>query len=398
MSKERIGIMGGTFNPIHSGHIRMALEAQKAAGLDQVLVLPSGVPPHKQGIAPAEDRWRMVCAACAQESALTPCRMELDREGTTYTVDTLSILREKYPRADFFYIIGTDSLMELHTWRRVDDLLKMCTFLVCPRVCKHSPEAQRQQLQDLTARGGRFQMLNMDVITVASTDIRAALQEGGATPLLPVPVREYCAVKGLYGMSPRISDAEQWLAMLFRDLTVKRFAHTLAVADTARHLAQVHHLDVLKAEIAGLLHDCAKCLPLKDMQALAQDKQLTQDESLLESSALLHSVTGAYLAEHQYNVHDPEILSAIACHTTGKPGMTALDMTVYLADKIEPTRQSYPLLDMVRVMARLSLSRAITASMEGTASYVRKGGKPLHPMTMETLAWLKTLPESQGNA
>jgi len=398
MSKERIGIMGGTFNPIHSGHIRMALAARDAAALDQVLVLPSGVPPHKQGIAPAEDRWRMVCAACAQESALTPCRMELDREGTTYTVDTLSILHEKYPRAEFFYIIGTDSLMELHTWRRIDDLLGLCTFLVCPRVCAHSPEAQRQQLAQLIERGGKFQMLDMDVITVASTDIRAALQDGSSTPLLPVPVREYCAVKGLYGMPARISDAEQWMAMLFRDLTVKRFAHTLAVADTARHLAQVHHLDALKAEIAGLLHDCAKCLPQKDMQALARDKQLTEDESLLESSALLHSVTGAYLAQHQYGVSDPEIIQAIAAHTTGRPGMTKLDMAVYLADKIEPTRQSYPLLDMVRVMARLSLERAMTASMEGTANYVRKGGKPLHPMTLDTLRWLKTLPESQSNS
>ena len=97
MAKERIGIMGGTFNPIHTGHIRMALAAKEQAGLDRVLVVPTGNPPHKQHIAPAEDRWKMVCAACAQEEALTPSRIELDREGVIYTVDTLTLLREEYP-------------------------------------------------------------------------------------------------------------------------------------------------------------------------------------------------------------------------------------------------------------------------------------------------------------
>ena len=76
MAKERIGIMGGTFNPIHTGHIRMALSAKEQAGLDRVLVVPTGNPPHKQHIAPAEDRWKMVCAACAQEEALTPTGWE----------------------------------------------------------------------------------------------------------------------------------------------------------------------------------------------------------------------------------------------------------------------------------------------------------------------------------
>ena len=113
MAKERIGIMGGTFDPIHQGHLHIARAALESARLDKVLMLPSGAPPHKQDIAPAEDRWRMVCAACAQEERLIPCRAEIDRPGVIYTVDTLSILREDYPRADFFYIIGADTLMEL---------------------------------------------------------------------------------------------------------------------------------------------------------------------------------------------------------------------------------------------------------------------------------------------
>lgn len=391
MAKERIGIMGGTFNPIHEGHIRMALNAREKTGLDRVLVVPSGNPPHKKHIAPAEDRWRMVCAACAQEDTLTPSRIELDREGVIYTVDTLTMLKDAYPKAEFFYIIGADTLMELHNWRRYEDVLKMCTFLVCPRPWDVTPAALVEQRRQLEALGGRFISLEMEPIDVSSTDLREALSESQPTALLPVPVREYCTVKGLYGMDKRIPSCDAWLDKLFSALSVKRFAHTLAVAHTARHLAMLHHADVQKAEIAALLHDCAKCLPLKEMQRIARGNALTDDASLLESGALLHSVVGAHLAKTEYGVDDPEILEAILCHTTGKPGMTSLDMAVYLADKIEPTRDSYPLLEKVRMMAQLSLPRAMITSMEGTTKYVKKGGKALHPMTLQTLAWLHTL-------
>ncbi|MBQ8653916.1 MAG: nicotinate-nucleotide adenylyltransferase [Clostridia bacterium] len=391
MAKERIGIMGGTFNPIHCGHIRMALTAREKAGLDRVLVVPTGNPPHKKHIAPAEDRWRMVCAACAQEECLTPSRIELDRQGVIYTVDTLTLLHQEHPKAELFYIIGADTLMELHNWRRYEEVLHMCTFLVCPRPWDVTPAALVEQRRTLEALGGRFITLEMEPMDVSSTDIRQALDNDQPTALLPVPVREYCAVRGLYGMDSRIPHAEGWLDRLFADLSVKRFAHTLAVAHTARHLAVLHHADAYRAEVAALLHDCAKCLPLKEMQRIARDNALTGDEDILASGALLHSVTGAHLASSVYGVEDPSVLQAILRHTTGSPGMTALDMIVYLADKIEPTRDSYPLLEKVRMLAQLSLTRAMIASMEGTAGHVKKGGKALHPQTLQTLEWLHTL-------
>ena len=140
MARERIGIMGGTFDPIHQGHIRMAQCALESMQLSRVLMLPSGNPPHKPDITPAEDRYRMVCAACAGLPGLEPCREEIDRSGVIYTVDTLSILQDKYPRAELFYLIGADTLMELHNWRRYETVLTMCTFLVCPRSWTYTPQ------------------------------------------------------------------------------------------------------------------------------------------------------------------------------------------------------------------------------------------------------------------
>lgn len=391
MARERIGIMGGTFDPIHQGHIRMAQCALESIQLSRVLMLPSGNPPHKPDITPAEDRYRMVCAACAGLPGLEPCREEIDRSGVIYTVDTLSILQEKYPRAELFYLIGADTLMELHNWRRYETVLTMCTFLVCPRSWTYTPQQLTEERRRLTARGGRFLFLDMDVIDISSTEARRAIRDGDGLANLPVQVREYAQAAGLYGAPLRIPQGPEWLKMLFADLSVKRFSHTLAVADTARRLALIHGLDAVKAETAGLLHDCAKCLPLKDMQRIARENRLTEDESILASGALLHSVVGAHLARTKYGCTDEEVLGAILSHTTGRPGMSPMAMAVWLADTIEPTRAFYPLLDKVRMLAGLSLEKAMIASLEGTLEHVRKKGDAVHPATLDTLAWLRSL-------
>ncbi len=393
MAKERIGIMGGTFDPIHQGHIRMAQCALDAMHLDRVLMLPSGNPPHKPEVTPAEDRYRMVCAACAMLPGLEPCREEIDRDGVIYTVDTLSILHEKYPKAELFYIIGADTLMELQKWRRYETVLTLCTFLICPRSWNYTPQQLNEERKRLTALGGKFEMLDMDVIDISSTQVRQAIRAGEGTPHLPVQVREYAQVAGLYGAQTRIPEGRKWLAMLFAALTMKRFSHTLAVADTARHLALLHGLDAVRAETAGLLHDCAKCLPLKEMQRIARENQLTGDEVILESGALLHSVVGAFIARTEYGMQDEEVIRAIRSHTTGCPGMSRLDMAVWLADTIEPTRAPYPLLDKVRMLATLSLEKAMIASLESTLQYVKKKGDAVSPSTAQTLNWLQNLPQ-----
>ena len=234
--------------------------------------------------------------------------------------------------------------------------------------------------------------MDMDVLDVSSTEVRTALRNGDSTPNLPVQVRAYAHAAGLYGAETRIPQGAKWLEMLFQDLSIKRFSHTLAVADTARRLALLHKEDPVKAEIAGLLHDCAKCLPLKEMQRIARENRLTEDETILESSALLHSVVGAHLARTRYGCDDPDVIAAILSHTTGRAGMSKLDMIVWLADTIEPTRAPYPLLDKTRMLAGLSLEKAMITSLEGTLQHVRKKGDAVHPATLETLVWLKALP------
>ncbi len=443
MAKERIGIMGGTFNPIHQGHIDMARAAAAQEKLDHVLFLPTGNPPHKrEGVADAEDRFRMMAAAVAPEPLFVPSRLEIDRTGTTYTIDTLTLLKEKYPKAQLYYIIGADTLLELCHWREYQQVLQLCTFLVCPRRDSASPEALAAEQERLTALGGSFIWVDMPAVDVSSTEVRQTLARRWIPELLPPAVVAYIRAAGLYGIRTALPLGRQWLDQLWQALSLKRFAHSLCVAYTARYLACIHELDPVQAECAGLLHDCAKCLPLEEMQrichahALTQDASLlasgnllhalvgahlageryqdcakclpleemqrichahalTQDASLLASGNLLHALVGAHLAGERYQISDPDVLRAIACHTTGKVGMSPLDMVVYLADKIEPSRAPYPGLDQVRTEASHSLPCAMLLSLEGTARHVRKGGKPLHPATQAVMDWLRAQSQTQ---
>ena len=383
---ERIGIMGGTFDPIHEGHVHMAREALGDLGLDRVLMIPTGNPPHKKGVTDGEDRWKMVCASVAWDEGLQPSRIELDRGGVIYTVDTLSRLRESYPQAQWYYIIGEDTLLDLKNWRRYEEVLGMCTFLVCPRPWEATREELAAEEARLTALGGRFIHVDMPMKDVSSTEVRESLARGENPADLPLVCAEYARLAGLYGQGRRVPEA--WLDRLFKDLKITRFAHTLGVSECARRLARLHGVDEHRAEIAAVLHDCAKYYPLEEMQRICRAMGI-DDEAILATDRLMHAPVGAYVAKAVYGVEDEEILRAIERHTLGAEGMTRLDVIVNLADKIELTRRDYPGLAEIRALAEESPERALLASMRSTRQYVERGGHALHPQTLRTMAWLE---------
>jgi len=395
----RIGIMGGTMNPIHDGHVHMAKTALQEADLAQVLMVPAGSPPHKTGVPSAEDRYRMVAAAVAGEKNLIPSRVEVEREGATYTVDTMNILRGRYPNAHFYYIIGEDTLLDLRNWRNFKQVLQMCTFLV---VSRHTGAPARQTQEEkrwLRELGGKFVNLDMAPMDVSSTEIRQEIASDLPTPHLAYPIQAYARLTGLYGQ-PALPQCKGWMEELFRRLSAKRFAHSLSVAWTAGELAGLHGVPVDQARCAGLLHDCAKCMPLEDMQAMVKKHSLNVDASIMDSGALLHGPVGACVAKMVFGVEDEQVLQSIRRHTTAEPGMTDLDMVIYLADKIEPTRINYPLLDQVRIAAQHDLKRAMAISLQGSVNYLhRKGERKIFPATLATLEWLKSMgyvPPHQG--
>ena len=216
------------------------------------------------------------------------------------------------------------------------------------------------------------------------------LPETSVQPGLCPSVEEYCALAGLYGRSAYLQGASPWVCRLFDALNPHRFAHTLSVARTSVELALRFGVNPVKAEEAGLLHDCAKCYSLTDMQKVVRRHKMTDDPEFLSSPALLHSLAGACVARDVYGVQDQEILDAIAYHNTGHAGMSPLAMCVCLADFIEPNRDPFPLLEDVRRLSGTSLDQALLLSLEGVAAHVSSKGKKLHPRTLDTIAWLRS--------
>ena len=371
--KERIGIMGGSFNPIHDRHMEIAACAKREHKLDRVIFLPAGNPPHKhEGLADAEYRFEMTRLAVSGMQGFSVSRMEIDREGVTYTVDTLTRLQKQMPGAELYYLIGEDTLFDLPNWRRPDKVFTLCRFLVCSR--ETGELAQNPQVRELEERGAKFSFLSLPPDAESATAIREALARGETPGGVRPQVLEYIRIMGLYGCRESPQGAAACYPRLRQLLTDKRLLHSLLVASTARDLARRHGVSEDQAAMAGLMHDCAKCLPLAQQQRIARESRLLLDRETLQSENLLHGPVGAVVAEREFGVRDPNVLSAIRCHTTGKVGMLPLDMIVYLADKIEPSRRSYPALEKVRELAQSD--NAARGRLAGEACLQPAGASP----------------------
>lgn len=195
-----IGLMGGSFNPIHCGHVALARAALESGRVERVLFLPTGNPPHKkEGLADKFDRLRMVELAVEHEARMAVCREEIDRDGVIYTVDTLAALKRKMPDCTLTYLIGADTLRALGTWRRVETVIERCKFLVMMREGETREEVIR--LAGLwTQRGAQIDFLDARKMDISSTQIREQIQKGlPFERLVPQAVADYIHEHGLYG-------------------------------------------------------------------------------------------------------------------------------------------------------------------------------------------------------
>lgn len=194
-----IGIMGGTFDPIHYGHLAAAEQARLRFALDRVVFVPNRQPPHKKEycVTPAEDRYAMVLLATASHPQFEVSCMELDRPGPSYTVDTLREFRGRLgPDARLYFITGADAILEILTWRSPQELARSCEFIA---VARPGYDLQRltKEMSDLLR--GRAHILNVPGVAVSSTEIRRRAAAGESLRyLVPPAVARYVEVKRLY--------------------------------------------------------------------------------------------------------------------------------------------------------------------------------------------------------
>lgn len=197
---KKIAMLGGTFNPIHNAHVKLALEFSDRMKLDKVLMVPTSVPPHKEmkDFVSAEERFYMTKLVCDMYENLEPCSLELERQGKSYTVDTLKSIKELYPKAELYLIVGADMFLSLETWRNPQEIFKMAKILSAPREDRDFEPMKAHQYV-LKSLGADTFVLEKSIFTVSSTEIREKIKKGeDVSNLIPEKIYEYIREKGLY--------------------------------------------------------------------------------------------------------------------------------------------------------------------------------------------------------
>jgi nicotinate-nucleotide adenylyltransferase len=194
--RRRIGVMGGTFDPIHHGHLVAASEVQAWFDLDEVVFVPTGEPWQKSGreVSAPEDRYLMTVIATASNPRFSVSRVDIDRGGPTYTIDTLRDLGASRPDTDFFFITGADALAQILTWRDADGVFELAHFVGCTRPGTTIDDATIDRLP-----GGKVTLIEVPALAISSTECRARASKGDPVWYeVPDGVVQYIAKRGLY--------------------------------------------------------------------------------------------------------------------------------------------------------------------------------------------------------
>ena len=394
----KIGIYGGTFNPPHLGHVTAARAVFELLRLDKLLVIPAGLPPHKDlpdHSPTAAQRLEMTRLAAEQmglDGKVEVLDMELSRAGKSYTSDTLAALKERYPDDELWLLMGTDMFLTLQAWHAPEKILSLAGIAAFGRTEADTEElfsVQRDYLYKAYPQARIFTLTIPGVIDVSSTELRQKLAEGTGGALLPPAVYGYILRQGLYGTNADLKNLSisQLRPVALSYLKHKRISHVLGTEQEAIRLAERYGADVEKARVAALLHDCTKKLDMDAQLALCDHYGIQLDELERVSLKLLHSKTGAALARDVFGV-DEEIYNAIWWHTTGHAGMTLLEKIIYLADYIEPSRD-FPGVDKLRQVCYKDLNEGLCLGLEMTIQEMTDMGNPVHRATLEARDALK---------
>ncbi len=388
---KKIGVLGGTFDPVHNAHMVLAATAMDAAGLDEVWLMPAKNPPHKTGLDITEDHHRlnMLKTASKGRERITVSDFEFKRPGPSYSSDTFRMLKESYPDCEFYLIIGGDSLVSLDKWHEPEVLFKHAKILATSRCSIDRSLILEKTAHFIDDMGADIQLFDTPAMEISSSDIRDRIRFGfSAEGMVDKEVLKYIEAEELY-VEERFCRIRKELEA---ELKPERFAHTMNVARTAYDLAKTWGCDVYKAYLAGLLHDCGKALKYKDQIAAAEQFGIELSEvERSKPGALVHAKLGAYLARMKFGVDDDDILNAISFHTTGRPGMSMLERIIFLADYIEPGRAipSIPPLAKIRLIALTDIDRAVYLELSNMVRYLKELGEEIDGRTIETLEYYK---------
>jgi len=401
-------VLGGTFDPIHMGHLAIAKAANNKLKPQRVLFIPSGQSPHKRDrqITNAEHRYAMTTLAICEHPAFDVSRIEINRPGPSYTIDTARALQAICPAgAKISFLVGNDALMNILSWKDAETLLKDCEFIVVPRPGYESNASTNKSMKDFihhltTSYDARIHQLEGPLLDISSTNIRERFKaDQPVQGLMPKQVEAYARQHEIYSSEKAMHDyiasppTDKFILEAAREelnirLSPKRYTHTMGVVSEAEKLAIHYGQDVEKARIAALLHDCTKEYSTDKKRALCQLWGVQLDVVLETSIDITHSLLSAESAKRDFHVNDPDILQAIRYHTTGHSNMTMLDKIIMLADYTEPSRPNKGLTKKMRDLALTNINHALVLRIKSIIKKETKSNRPIHPWSQDALITL----------
>ena len=374
----RTGIYGGSFNPVHNGHIHLAETAVKEFGLDRLYFVPSRKSPHRSmaEYAPDEHRLEMLRLAVRNKDKLFVSDYEIKSDRVSYTIYTVEHFRREFPEDELFLLVGSDMLLSFDTWHRFDEILGNVTLCVVSRESGDVPELKKKAKE--LEKYGRILVSEAPPTEVSSTEVRKKIAKNeDFTCYLDENVVQYIRSVGLYsvrGENVLQYNTEDKKKILKSKLTAKRYTHSLNVAEECRKLAEKYGEDPDRAYFAGLLHDICKELPESEQKALVLESGYTVCREEMETRSLLHGIAGAYYVKKEFGVEDIDILNSIRFHTVGRAGMSRLEEIVYIGDLVSAERD-YKDVEKMRRLAYTDLDLAMLEAFAfSMKSVIKKGG------------------------
>ena len=374
----KIGIYGGAFNPVHKGHVKLAEEVKIKANLDKIIIMPSGVSPHKSSDSLIDSTHRLeMCKLAFSGDGYIVSDLEIKREGKSYTVDTVTELKAIYPDDELYLIMGSDMLLCFDRWYCYEDILSMATIVATTRQGDIAIDELKKYSRETL--GKETLIVDFEPFECSSTKVRDALISGAdATDLVTGEVLSYIIENSLY------TDEYTEIRKLLRSkLDDYRYIHSLGVADSARVLAKLYGADEEKAYFAGLVHDICKNIPKDEQLSIIEKGGVTLTDAEKNNPALWHGIAGECYLRLTMGITDPEILGSVRYHTTGKAGMCLMEKIIYVADYISAER-NYPDVDVMRDLSlNHSLEKASLYSLIYTFNKMTKLQSVIHPDSVE---------------
>ncbi len=381
----RIGIYGGSFNPIHNGHVHVAETAAAEFSLDKVIFVPSKISPHRSSdeYIDGKERIKLIKLAVKGKKNMSCSDWELSQERVSYSVYTVKHFRERYPDAELFLLVGSDMLLSFDSWFCFEEILDEASLIVVSRHGgdMHELEAKAEELR----KYGNIFISKSTPLEISSSEIRKKIAKNeDFACYLNESVVQYISKMGHYKKEAytemyKIDDKKKYLK---ENLSAKRYQHSLNVAAECKKLAEKYGEDPDKAYFAGLLHDICKELPAEEQRSLVIESGFTVCREELETRSLLHGIAGAYFIKKEYGVADIDILNAVRFHTVGRAGMSRLEEIVYLGDLVSAERD-YKDVDKMRKLVYTDLNEAMLYALAFSIRSVLKKGGLIPPCTIE---------------